>query len=67
MSGHLEPKLIHVIPQLRKLGSHRGELICAHHERNALINFFSVLSGTPSRQQPHDGYLFSCILLAILH
>ena len=52
MSGHLEPKLIHMIPQLGKLGTHRGQLICAHHERNALIKFFFGLWYTVTPATP---------------
>ena len=52
MSGHLVSNLIHVIPQLGKIGIHRGELICAHHERNALINFFFVLWYTITAAAP---------------
>ena len=67
MFRDLEPNLIHVMPQLEKIGAHRGELICAHHERRTLINVFNRALVHHHGSNPTIGTYFSCVLLAILH
>ena len=65
--GDLEPNLIHVIPQLRKIGTHRREPICAHHERTMLINYFNRALVYHHGSKTTMCAYFSWILLAVLH